>query len=594
MNNKRALLDGLYMSKTGPMEKLSARDSLVKDYLGDVLLRFKAELTENDFVILINNKREIILDSFFFETKNSLSGYKLTEDAKLLISNSLRTITFNDDYCMSYSFSEASSVNPMTIVSEVENLLKIYDKHTANMSYIIDSLDYMENPIGIYDSDMNFVYGNDSYCGLMHISDRVAALGVNAKEIFELLGITFKNKGINRNHWIMYDVIREKKKFVDIELQIEANKFSKEPAIVSHSIYPIIEQNDGVSGVIELITKNRINLSNVNKLINPPAEYTFDSIIYSDSNMEELIAETKVFAASKHNVLITGESGVGKELFAQSIHNYSNRSSGPFIAISCANFPENLIESELFGYVGGAFTGASKNGQLGKVELASGGTLFLDEIGELPFYFQPKLLRMLETGKIMRIGDSKEINVDVRIIAATNCNLEEMVRQGLFRKDLYYRLQVLEIEIPPLRERSGDIIGIAEKFLHNEADYNDNAIKVLDQSAKEHLVKYQWPGNVRELRNVISRVHLLTAGKIITGEDIDAAIDSKSRKLNTDSDVEIKQGMHYYEGEVETAKKNLLQNALEMADGDKTLAAKSLGVSRATFYRMLKKYGLDD
>ena len=215
-------------------------------------------------------------------------------------------------------------------------------------------------------------------------------------------------------------------------------------------------------------------------------------------------------------------------MFAQATHNYSNRSQEAFIALNCANFPENLFESELFGYVGGAFPGASKTGQIGKFELADGGSLFLDEIGEMPFYFQSKLLRVLETGKITRIGDTKEMAVDVRVIAATNRDLEKMVEEGLFRKDLYYRLQVLNLVIPPLRERKDDVIPLSESFLRQSAQSNGELTKTLDDSAKKALIDYRWPGNVRELRNVIQRVALLSKRNVINGKDIEASISSKT------------------------------------------------------------------
>ncbi len=196
--------------------------------------------------------------------------------------------------------------------------------------------------------------------------------------------------------------------------------------------------------------------------------------------------------------MITGESGVGKELFAQSIHNYSPRHKGPFVALNCANFSDGLIESELFGYVGGAFTGASKNGQIGKFELADGGTLFLDEVGELPLHFQSKLLRVLETWMVTRIGSSKQIPVNVRLITATNRNLAEMVEEGLFRQDLYYRLQVLTLEIPPLRERKDDLALLSDSFLNQAAAPYLDTPKILSSQAKKVLMSYDWPGNVRE------------------------------------------------------------------------------------------------
>ena len=301
--------------------------------------------------------------------------------------------------------------------------------------------------------------------------------------------------------------------------------------------------------------------------------------------------QAKEYANSPFNFLITGESGVGKELFAQSIHNYSPRHKGPFVALNCANFSDGLIESELFGYVGGAFTGASKNGQIGKFELADGGTLFLDEVGELPLHFQSKLLRVLETWMVTRIGSSKQIPVNVRLITATNRNLAEMVEEGLFRQDLYYRLQVLTLEIPPLRERKDDLALLSDSFLNQAAAPYLDTPKILSSQAKKVLMSYDWPGNVRELRNVITRATVLSKSKIISKETLEESIASKGymlKAISTDTPAErVKQKLT----EIDNAYTSLLKEALELTAGNKKEAAELIGVSRNTFYRMLEKYG---
>ena len=344
-------------------------------------------------------------------------------------------------------------------------------------------------------------------------------------------------------------------------------------------------------GVWEFLYLNKLNLNKMNKIIGHAAEYTFDLIIGESEGIRQSIAIASEFAtAGRNSVLIVGESGVGKELFAQAIHNYSNRGQEAFIALNCANFPENLFESELFGYVGSAFTGASKNGQLGKFELADGGTLFLDEIAEMPFYFQSKLLRILETGKITRIGDTREIEVGVRVIAATNRDLERMVEEGLFRKDLYYRLQVFNLVIPPLREREDDIVPLAEVFLKQVAQSNGRLAKLLDYSAKKTLTEYNWPGNVRELRNVIQRVALLSKRNVINDKDIEASISSKPYSFKADAPETPENRLEKCRREIEKANANLLKEALEITDGNKQEAAALLGMSRATFYRMMEKY----
>lgn len=261
--------------------------------------------------------------------------------------------------------------------------------------------------------------------------------------------------------------------------------------------------------------------------------------------------------------------------------------------MNCASFPENLIESELFGYVGGAFTGASKNGQIGKFELADGGTLFLDEIGELPYHFQSKLLRVLETSKITRIGSTSETPVNVRVIAATNRDLVKMISEGLFREDLYYRLQVLNIEIPPLRQRREDLLVLTDAFFAQAAEATGSEPKILAPDAKDCIMKYDWPGNVRELRNVIHRVSILSKTEIVTKATIEAAIYSKGFSLKPaviDAEETPEDRLSKCRDAVNSSYVDLIKAALDVSKGNKSKAADLLGVSRKTFYRMIEKY----
>ena len=268
------------------------------------------------------------------------------------------------------------------------------------------------------------------------------------------------------------------------------------------------------------------------------------------------------------------------------------------MAINCASLPENLIESELFGYVGGAFTGASRSGQIGKFELADGGTIFLDEIGELPIHFQAKLLRVLETRKVMRIGSNKETPVDVRVIAATNRNLEKMIEEGFFREDLYYRLQVLRLQIPPLRDRGKDIIRLTENFLGQAASMENGKPKRLSQAAEEALCEYSWPGNVRELRNTVYRISLLSKGETVTPEDVRAAISARGYSLKQTAPAEKEEKspgqdpLAVLKKKIDSDYADLIREAIRQAGGSKTEAAKLLGVSRRTMYRMIEKYNV--
>ena len=273
------------------------------------------------------------------------------------------------------------------------------------------------------------------------------------------------------------EILKYEKPIVNWEVEVIYTKSQKENILATNDMYPIFDREGKVNGVVEIARLRNKTIREVRSALGLTADYTFDDIIGESRLMAETKQLAATFAGSAYNILIYGESGVGKELFAQSIHNCSERKNNPFVAINCASIAPELIDSELFGYEGGAFTGASKNGQIGKFELANGGTLFLDEVAELPLHFQTKLLRTLETNQITRIGGSKNIPVDVRIIAATNCSLEKMIEEGLFREDLYYRLMVLNITIPPLREHPEDISLCAEFF--------SAAVGTAEQSGKE-------------------------------------------------------------------------------------------------------------
>lgn len=311
-------------------------------------------------------------------------------------------------------------------------------------------------------------------------------------------------------------------------------------------------------------------------------KYSFDDIIAVDEKSVEVKDFAKRIALADSNVLITGESGTGKELYASAIHNLSPRKDFPFIPVNCASFEKNLIESELFGYEEGAFTGAKKNGKTGLFQLAQGGTLFLDEIGELEYGLQGKLLRVLQEKSIRKIGGSKEIPIDVRLICATNKNLEKMIQDNTFRRDLYYRIAIMPLSILPLREKKNDIKSIAEKFLldlsikyKKEVKLNENALKVLKE--------YDWPGNIRELKNIIEFTFNMVEGNEIKAEHLPIAIKKNLKENDNISPLsEV----------VREAEKSYLKKVIEIY-GDsvegKKKAAKALEISLATLYNKLEK-----
>ncbi len=309
-------------------------------------------------------------------------------------------------------------------------------------------------------------------------------------------------------------------------------------------------------------------------------KFGFEAMVGRSPKMESLIKMAARIAASDSTVLILGESGTGKELLARGIHANSSRREGPFVTVNCPSIPDQLLESELFGHVKGAFTGALKD-RRGKFEMASGGTIFLDEIGDLKFDLQSKLLRVLQEREIERVGESKPIPVDARIIAATNKNLEQMMKNGQFREDLYYRLRVLPLEIPPLRERREDIVPLVHHFIEKYA--KGQKYKILPETLRL-LEAYDWPGNVRELENVMERAIVLSVDGVLIPELLPDEIRERGEATveNPDSS----------EKTLPEVEAEAIREALRKTGGNQSRAAKLLGIPRHVLLYRLKKYGL--
>ncbi len=306
-------------------------------------------------------------------------------------------------------------------------------------------------------------------------------------------------------------------------------------------------------------------------------------MVGSSPAFAEAFSKARKAASSDITVLLTGETGSGKEVFARAIHSMSPRRNRPFVAINCASIPETLLESELFGYERGAFTGANRT-KPGRLELANGGTVFLDEIGEMSPALQAKLLRVIEERKIERLGGTREIEVDVRFIVATNRDLSSLVKEGKFRQDLFYRLSVFPIEIPPLRERKEDIIPLAEFFLRKLRG-EGKPPKKLTRGAKRKLLSYAWPGNIRELKNVMERAYVLSEGEFITEKDI--VLQEVAQPLDLSGTLE-----QAVEKAREWVERTKIKQAIKRAHGDLQEAARLLGVSPKTLYSKMKKYGI--
>ncbi|MBI5579284.1 MAG: sigma 54-interacting transcriptional regulator [Deltaproteobacteria bacterium] len=308
------------------------------------------------------------------------------------------------------------------------------------------------------------------------------------------------------------------------------------------------------------------------------AVFTFADVIGSSRQMRNSVAIAEQFAAADASVLISGETGTGKEVFAQSIHNASGRGQKPFVAINCAALPAQILESELFGYVGGAFTGADKKGKPGLLEIAHGGTLFLDEIAEMDYSLQSKLLRVIQEKKVMRLGSDRILPVDIRIIAATNKNLKQLVTSNRFRADLYYRLNVLRLHLPPLRERSEDVELCAKTFLERHATLLCRRMR-LSKPAIQAFIRHSWPGNVRELQNTIERIVAICKHETVQAD----MVFQMMREDELNEPLTINAGVPWTE---------TIRQALVTARGRHTEAAKILGISRSTLWRRMKSLGL--
>ncbi|BEP29850.1 sigma-54 interaction domain-containing protein [Helicovermis profundi] len=348
----------------------------------------------------------------------------------------------------------------------------------------------------------------------------------------------------------------------------------------SLTVYPIYDTLGEVKNIILIFKDIKKIRKLANDIMGRHAIYTFDKIIGKSKKIKDVKKMAMKISDSKSTVLILGESGTGKESFAQSIHNYGVRKNESFVALNCAAIPKNLIETELFGYEEGAFTGAKKSGQPGKFEIADGGTLFLDEIGEMPLDMQSKLLRVIEEGVVCRVGGLKEMVVDVRLIAATNSNLEDDVVNGKFRKDLYYRLNVLPLKLPPLREIKEDIPLFIEHFMKKTSKKLNKNIVEVDFNLMASLKNYSWKGNVRELENFVE--HAINAERI----PIETLKQTKENKsLNF---LNAKLGYSLEEIEKEYIIKTLIEKEYNI-----TSVAKILGIGRNTLYRKMKKYKID-
>lgn len=383
------------------------------------------------------------------------------------------------------------------------------------------------------------------------------------------------------------------------------------PIVVDRKIEGVVTTFQKIDVLQKIESKVRRKLSHTGLT----ARHSFVDIIGKSKVLASTVGLAKEYAAIDSTVMIYGRTGTGKEIFAQAIHNASRRRNEPFVAINCAALPESILESELFGYVEGAFTGARKGGKAGVFEMAHGGTLLLDEVGEMPPVLQSRFLRVIEQREIMRLGDSRILPVNVRLIAATHRDLRDLVRRGLFREDLYYRINVLSLSVPDLKERDGDVLEIADKFLREFYDMQGKSYGVFSEESAQLLLACNWPGNIRQLRNVMERLSVMTAGGLIEVRDIKRAlqiqesplVDGRDHTSLNDSKLSSDTGLgrisdshtlpnkfQFLVGQEKASyERQLIMKTLEECNGSKTKTARKLGISRTTLWRKLQQ-GFDN
>jgi DNA-binding NtrC family response regulator len=408
--------------------------------------------------------------------------------------------------------------------------------------------------------------------GIRVLHDEGAEAALVDMRMPKMDGMTFIRKSLETNPDLAIVVMTA---YGTVESAVEAMK----AGAFDYLLKPIDLEQVGIilkkiDASIKLIAENRYLKRKLEQ-----AE-DFKEIIGGSAAIKKVLADVSRVARSDATVLIRGESGVGKELVARAIHFASSRASGPFLAVNCTSLPETLLESELFGHERGAFTGATAR-HLGRFELADKGTIFLDEIGDVAPAIQVKLLRVLESKSFQRLGGERDVKVDIRILTATNRNLETKVKDGSFREDLFYRLNVIPINIPPLRDRREDILTLTEFFINKYNQKNNKAIKGITPKAKDMLLHHSWPGNVRELENLIERAIVLSSSEVIDVADIDPFVENRPEAFDSDENLSL-----------EYLEKRAITAALKKTGGSLIESSELLGIHRNTLRLKIQKYSI--
>ncbi|WP_368906187.1 sigma 54-interacting transcriptional regulator [Bacillus wiedmannii] len=552
-------------------------------------------VTSHDGIITYSNK---LFCSMLQKKENEIIG----EHISTIIPDRKKLVVNQKDSLYRY---ECRSGNQVFIVNES----RVYQNETEyGLIAILESkgksIQSLESIISRYESALNLLsecilgvneqgivnFLSGSYAQFLGIDDPKEAIGKHCTEVVEntRMHIIVKTGQMEIGH--IQRISNRNIIATRIPIIKEGKIIGAIGKIMFHDIQQFKALGDQISEMESKLSYYQTELQRLQE-----RRLSFQSIIGESAKMKEVKMMALKVSKSRSTVLIRGESGTGKELFAHAVHRASPRASGTFIRLNCAAIPRDLLEAELFGYEEGAFTGAKKGGKPGKIELAHKGTLFLDEIGDMSLDMQVKLLRVLQEKEIERIGGTKIQKIDVRFIAATHRNLREMVQSGEFREDLYYRLNVFEIDIPPLRERKEDMIHITEFLIKKlNGELGSNVIS-LDERVRDLFMEHDWPGNIRELENVLERAMNVIEGMIIQVHHLPAYLRKKDLEEELIHEIftmghENHEMSYLLQAEVESAEKRAITRALEKTVGNVKEAAELLGIHRASLYRKIEKY----
>ncbi|KXY01972.1 sigma 54-interacting transcriptional regulator [Bacillus wiedmannii] len=557
----------------------------------------------NNGIAIINHDGIITYSNKLFCSMLHKKEYEVIgEHISTIIPNRKKLVVNQNDSLYRY---ECRSGNRVLIVNESH----VYKNKTEYGSIAIleskgKSIQSLESIISRYESALNLLsecilgvneqgivnFLSGSYAQFLGIDDPKEAIGKHCTEVVEntRMHIIVKTGQMEIGH--IQRISNRNIIATRIPIIKEGKIIGAIGKIMFHDIQQFKALGDQISEMESKLSYYQTELQRLQE-----GRLSFQSIIGESAKMKEVKMMALKVSKSRSTVLIRGESGTGKELFAHAVHRASPRASDTFIRLNCAAIPKDLLEAELFGYEDGSFTGAKKGGKPGKIELADKGTLFLDEIGDMSLDMQVKLLRVLQEKEIERIGGTKIQKVDVRFIAATHRNLREMVQRGEFREDLYYRLNVFEIDIPPLRDRKEDMIHITEFLIKKlNGELGSNVIS-LDERVRDIFMEHDWPGNIRELENVLERAMNVIEGMIIQVYHLPAYLRKKDleEELNHEiftMDQEKHETSYLLQAEVESAEKRAITRALEKTAGNVKEAAELLGIHRASLYRKIEKY----